>query len=123
MPFRADRRRRPRLRLSYPLRLFRPGDDAPIHTTTEDVSCEGFYCITQFKSSPLDILECELEIPSKDSGLSTGDRIILHCQVRVVRVVPRTADSTFGLACQLADYTIGHQICEEETPELLAQGA
>ena len=42
-----DRRRRPRLRLAYPIRLHQPGEEVLVEAKTEDLSCEGFFCISE----------------------------------------------------------------------------
>jgi hypothetical protein len=99
-----DRRRRPRLRLAYPLRLYRPGDDIQIGTETENISCEGFFFITDQVFFPREALDCDLEIP-----VETGDGIVLCCRVEVVRVVPLTERTKLGVACRFTDYTVGYR--------------
>jgi hypothetical protein len=81
-----DRRRRPRLRLAYSLRLRRPGATAAVETTTEDISCEGFYCISPLPFAPDEKLECELVIPTEEPGHPL-DLVVLRCRARVIRVV------------------------------------
>lgn len=112
----ADRRRRPRLRLTYPLRLYRHGETFRVETRTEDISCEGFFCVVGRKYSVGEILECELVIPSDELGQSFGHDMVLRCRAEVVRVAPQADRAAFGLACRLADYTIGPQIVEHDVP-------
>jgi len=107
-----DRRRRRRLRLAYPLRLYRSGEAFRTETKTEDISCEGFFCVTDRHFSPFETLECELLIPFQEEGLPTEHDIILRCQAEVVRVVQHVDEAAFGIACRLSDYTIGPEIID-----------
>lgn len=107
-----DRRRRSRLRLAYPLRLYRLGEASRTETKTEDISCEGFFCVTDRRFSPSETLECELVIPGEEPGQAPEQDIILRCRADVVRVVPNADKTAFGVACRLADYTIGPEIME-----------
>lgn len=111
-----DRRRRPRLRLAYPLRLRRPGERSRLETKTEDISCEGFLCATDRIFSPGEILECELVIASAEIRHPLEHDMVLRCQAEVVRVVPRAGGSAFDVACRLADYTIGPELVEHDQP-------
>jgi hypothetical protein len=105
-----ERRRHPRLRLSYLLRLFRPGNSAGIETTTEDLSCDGFYCISDHPVQPHELIECELLIPSEQLGESSEPDLVLRCRAEVVRVVPDRLAPRFGVACRLEDYTINRNL-------------
>jgi len=105
-----ERRRHPRLRLSYLLRLFRPGNSTGIETTTEDLSCDGFYCISDHPVQPHERIECELLIPSEQLGESTEPDLVLRCRAEVVRVVPDRLAPRFGVACRLEDYTINRNL-------------
>lgn len=109
-----DRRRRRRLRLAYPLRLYRSGDASRTETKTEDISCEGFFCVTDRRFSPFETLECELLIPVQEPGQPTEHDIVLRCQAEVVRVVPHIDKTAFGIACRLSHYTIGPEIAERD---------
>ena len=102
-----DRRRRPRLRLAYSLRLRRTGETVEVIARTEDVSCDGFYCIAQRPFLPREWLECELVIPGDELGYASGISLVLRCHAEVVRIVPVGLKSECGLACRLEDYTIG----------------
>lgn len=100
-----DRRRRPRLMLTYPVRLFRVGYQSRVETKTENISCEGFFCVTESLFSPREKLECELMLTSETDRL-VDEAIIIRCHAEVVRVERLDQDSTFGLACRIADYTV-----------------
>jgi hypothetical protein len=93
----TDRRRRPRLRLAYPLRIHLPGESICVETKTEDLSCEGFSCISERSFSLDQVLECELVIPGN---------LVLRGRAQVVRVVTNGQGATFGLACRFEDYAI-----------------
>ena len=112
----VDRRRRPRLRLNYPLRLYRPGQAIRIDTRTENISCEGFFCITGCAFAPGEMLECELVIPNDELGQPPERDMILRCRAEVVRVVAIEGKTAFGVACRLADYTIGPLTVERDQP-------
>ena len=101
-----DRRRHPRLRLSYLLRLFRPGHSAGIETKTEDLSCDGFYCISDHPVLPHEKIECELLIPGPQVGDPWESDLVLRCRAEVVRLVPDALASRFGVACRLEGYTV-----------------
>jgi hypothetical protein len=101
-----ERRRRPRLRLSYALSLHRPGEASSVETKTEDISCEGFFCISEIPFAPHEIVECYLVIPRDTLRIPVGRDLILHCTAEVVRVARNRAESSFGIACRLEDYTL-----------------
>jgi hypothetical protein len=106
----TDRRRHPRVRLSYLLRLFRPGHSAGIETQTEDLSCDGFYCISEHPILPKERIECELLIPGEQADDPWQSDLVLRCRAEVVRVVPDPAGPTFGVACRLEGYTVNRNI-------------
>jgi hypothetical protein len=99
-----ERRRRPRFRLFCPVRLFRLGSGSRIDTKTEDISCEGFFCVTGSLLSPKEQLECELVIPI--DSRNSDEVLILRCRAEVVRVERQKENLFFGVACRLADYRI-----------------
>lgn len=116
-----ERRRRPRLMLAYPVRLFRIGYGSRVETKTVNISCEGFFCITKSVFSPREKLDCELVLASDNDRLA-DEAIVLHCRAEVVRVVRQNENSTFGLACRVADYTverqpIGEPMADDSMPE------
>src|ERR1700683_3223962 len=106
----TDRRRHPRVRLCYLLRLFRPGHSAGIVTQTEDLSCDGFYCISEQLVLPHERIECELLIPGESVGDPWDSDLVLRCRVEVVRVVPDPLAPSFGVACRVEGYTINRNI-------------
>jgi hypothetical protein len=101
-----DRRRRPRFRLAYPVRLRQPGEAVGVETQTQDLSCEGFFCLSERSFSSYQTLECELIIAGRILGHPLEDVMVIHCRAEVVRVVPRSRGVAFGVACRFADYRI-----------------
>jgi hypothetical protein len=104
-----DRRRRPRFRLAYPVRLWKPGDAVRVETKTENLSCEGFFCASERIFSPRQTLECEIVIFSDKLGQPLEQDIVLRCRAEVVRVVPWAFGAALGVACRFADYAIDQQ--------------
>ena len=111
----ADRRRHPRVRLSYLLRLFQHGHSAGIETQTEDLSCGGFYCILDHPVLPNEKIECELLIPGELPGDPWDSDLVLRCRAEVVRVDPDPLASTFGVACRLEAYTVNRNMAGRTT--------
>jgi hypothetical protein len=101
-----NRRRHPRVRLSYLLRLFRPGHSTGIETKTEDLSCDGFYCISDHPVQLREKIECELLIPGEQVGDPWESDLVLRCRAEVVRLVPDPLVPKFGVACRLEGYTV-----------------
>jgi len=101
-----ERRCRPRLRLALPLVLIAPGNGAKIATSTEDVSCDSFFCVSDRPFALDEQLECEIMIPGEAISSVPEDDLRLRCRARVVRVVPNGNRLGFGIACRLDDYTI-----------------
>jgi PilZ domain len=109
VPVAPDRRRRHRVRLAYPIRLQQPGDGLGLVTKTEDLSCEGFFCISEQAFSTHETIECELVITTDQPGETEHD-MVLRFHAKVVRVVPQGPRGAFGVACRFEDYTIARQI-------------
>lgn len=109
-----ERRRHPRLRLSYFLRLFRPGQTVGIETKTEDLSCDGFYCISDRPLLCHERIECELLIP----GEPGESELVLRCRAEVVRVTKDPLEPRFGVACRLEAYTLNRNNIASTNPYL-----
>ena len=99
----SERRKRTRIRVHWPVLLFRAQVGEAITSTTLDLSSSGFYCVTAVPLTPGDALACTLKVPFHDPNGKHLDRI-LECTVRVVRVEPKHTDSSFGVACHIEDY-------------------
>src|SRR5450432_3623547 len=99
-----DRRGRRRLKLPYSIVLHRLGDSEGIQTTTQDISSDGFFCISEQPFSPHEKLECEVVIPAQDLRVSEAGSLVLHCRAEVVRVIADGLKPGYGLACHLEDF-------------------
>jgi hypothetical protein len=98
-----ERRKRKRVALHWPVRLFRKPATASVESTTVNLTSNGFYC---FSREPFEIgesLECIIAIPSGSFGYS-GSPISLQCRVRVTRVEDQS--DGFGLGCYIEDYDL-----------------
>jgi len=101
-----ERRRRARLRLQWPVRLWASNTSAPVETVTTDLSSDGFHCFSPVPFERNEVLGCTLTIPEISISLGDGARRLLECQVRVVRSEPANRDGYFGVACQIKNYRI-----------------
>lgn len=98
-----ERRKQPRAKVCWPVRLFRMSSDTVIESITRNLSSVGFYCLSPV---PLDFSEavlCILSLPAHDPR-SKRRELPLHCQVRVVRVDTEAQQGLTGIACRIEDY-------------------
>ena len=107
----VERRSRPRINLALPVVLIRPGTQAPIEAAMENVSSNGFYCLSTHQFSADERLDCEICLPGDDVSSVPQDGLRLNCQVRVVRVVSRGSQG-FGVACHFDEYAISRSAIE-----------
>jgi hypothetical protein len=106
----SDRRGRPRFKLAYPVRLWQSGQATRVETKTEDLSCEGFFCVSERAFAAHETLECELVISGDNPGQPVERDMVLRCRAEVVRVVPLGSRGLCGVACRFADYTVFQQV-------------
>jgi hypothetical protein len=99
-----DRRKRKRVSLHWPVRLFRQSGKLPVESTTENLSSEGLYCISQEPFKQGERLQCMIVIPETVVGLESP--ILLECQVTIRRV--ENLRHGFGLGCHIEDYSLYH---------------
>ena len=102
MAFSGDRRKRQRVALHWPVRLFRQRGTASVESITENLSSEGLYCISRKRFKTRERLRCEIVIPE---ALGLDAPIVLECHVKVQRV--EHLRSGFGLGCHIEDYSLG----------------
>src|SRR5258706_13064376 len=91
----GDRRKRKRVALHWPVRLFRQ-EGQSVKSTTENLSSEGLYCITREPFKRGERLQCEIVIPGESPG-SPEPFLRLQCHVTVRRV--EHLHRSFGLGC------------------------
>jgi hypothetical protein len=76
-----------------------------VQAYTVDVSSGGFYCRSPRPFLPGDKLTALLDIPNLFGGLDSAV-LVLHCEVTVLRVDPIAQTDTWGIACQISDYSV-----------------
>jgi len=102
----TDRRRRVRLSLSLPIRVFHGRSMCPIESTTRNVSSDGFYFFIHENFAIGERIRCVLDLPSFQPG--HRERYIrLDCRARVVRV-ETLGPSNYGIACAIEEYHVVH---------------
>jgi len=101
-----ENRQRPRVTLRCSLSLWNPRSGSITHTSTEDISCEGFYCLCNEAYIPGEELQAMLEVPSQDRRGQEAEGLTLLCRVEVVRTTIGSRDEGFGIACRINDYTV-----------------
>ena len=96
----GERRKRARMRLEFPVVLIRNSAGGEISGTTLNVSGDGFYCLVPSAAAQAgETLSGILAL-----GVAGARRIRLYCDLRVVRVEPRTEG--FGVACRIEQYSV-----------------
>lgn len=106
-----ERRRRPRMSLALPIVLIQPGTKTPVEVLMENVSSDGFYCLSAHPFSPGETLECEICFPGDRVSSVPEDGLRLTCQVSVVRCAPRGSQG-FGVACHFDEYAVSRSAIE-----------
>lgn len=106
-PVSAERRKRIRTSVHWPVLLFLGDHNAPstVESVTEDLSSTGFYCLSRTPLRLGEYLSCTLRIPSNDPSGKSVERH-LQCRVIVVRILPDAADGQYGIACRIEDYCL-----------------
>jgi hypothetical protein len=95
----AERRRRRRLKLGWRIRLARSSAGVAVTAETDNLNSGGFYCTSEEPFSPGESLECDLFIPANPGALD-GPNVVLHRQVKVLRLEIKGLEPGFGIACQ-----------------------
>ena len=98
-----ERRKYERLPLRLPVRFI--NERAPATSFTENISSEGFYCVSPGLFTPGDRLEVELFLPAHNPG--HGEKTVrLKCQAQVVRIDSTWLGHGFGIGCRIDAYTV-----------------
>lgn len=105
----AERRRRTRLQVHWPVCFRGASLAAEVRATTSNLSSDGFYCLSQIPLVPGAILTCELNIPAYGPDFPLQE-LSLECSVRIVRIDSANDDGSFGIACQIADYHLAQAV-------------
>jgi hypothetical protein len=103
MPLIEERRKRKRIPLHWPIRLFRQSSTPSVESTTENLTSNGFYCVSSEPFQLGEWVECIIAIPADSLGYSNAP-VCLQCRSRVMRVENQTAG--FGLGCYIESYDL-----------------
>jgi hypothetical protein len=98
-----ERRKRKRIALHWPVYLYRNQSTQSIESTTENLTSNGFYCVSEQPFQAGEQLECVIAIPAGAFGYSEAP-IRLQCHVKVMRV--ENQSKNFGLGCYIEDYEL-----------------
>ncbi len=97
-----DQRRRPRMRVHWPLRFYRSSGPATVETMTQDLSSDGFYCLARGQFVAGEALACVLGVPTYHPN--TGHMVWVECRARIVRVAPAAEEGCCGIGCRIEEY-------------------
>jgi hypothetical protein len=98
-----ERRKRKRIALHWPVRLFRDPATPSIESTTQNLTSNGFYCVSTQPFNLGERLECIIAIPAGSFGYAESP-MCLQCRVRVARIEDQR--DGFGLGCYIEDYDL-----------------
>jgi len=98
-----ERRKRKRIALHWPVRLYRTSGSPSVDSATENLTSNGFYCVSTEPFQVGERLQCVIAIPAGAFGYSDS-RVRLQCRVRVTRV--ENQRDSFGLGCCIEDYEL-----------------
>ena len=98
-------RRHKRVPIGCAVALWDPHEGSVARTSTENLSCDGFYCVCREPYAPGDKLEASLEVPCRYWGGRPADFLVLQCAVEVVRVVLNAARD-YEVGCKITQYSI-----------------
>ena len=98
-----ERRKRKRIALHWPVYLYRDHDAQTAESTTENLTSNGFYCVSKEPFQLGEQLKCVIAIPAGAFGYSEAP-IRLQCRVKVMRV--ENQSENFGLGCYIEDYEL-----------------
>jgi hypothetical protein len=111
----AERRRRPRVAVFWPLYLSRERSHCPLQSRTTNLSSEGFYCLVSIPFTVGEKILCDILIPSH-----VASALSLHCRATILRVETAGVESSYGIACRIEEYSvIRRPTIDPETGELL----
>jgi hypothetical protein len=102
-PLRTERRSRARAQVHWPVILVRSDEADTVETTTQNLTSDGFYCLSPSPFVPGERLNCCLKVPPHDPA-GRNQVLWLECCVRVARVDPANAERGFGIAFQIENY-------------------
>jgi|SRR5271165_1474761 len=106
---RIERRKRARTNVHWPVLLIRTETLETVESITQDLSIDGFYCLSKMPFLLGESLICALQVPTHDpSGKELVRR--LECTVRVLRTDSEVREGAYGIACRIEDYHFAHGV-------------
>jgi PilZ domain len=100
----SERRRSYRVPLRWTLYVALPGATYPRRTATENLSCDGFYCVLDEPLTAGQHIDCDLVVPAYVP--EADDIVSLRWRVQVIRVEKIDCGERYGLACRIQDYRV-----------------
>jgi hypothetical protein len=99
----AERRRRFRARVHWPVQFHGWDGTELLATETQDLSSDGFYCRSKTVFAPGETVGCTLQVPAHRPQ-APGGVLLVRCRVRIVRVDGPNSEGLFGMGCHIEDY-------------------
>jgi PilZ domain len=116
-----DRRRSLRAELNWSLYLTCDRVRHSIHTQSENISKDGFYCFVKQPIPPGEVVQCDIAVPAHNPN-DPHDVLYLRCRARVLRLEKAAIGDDFGLACRIEDYSVIRPDSVDRSCEGTAQG-
>lgn len=105
MENKTEQRRYRRVALRLNASLTRKGSDRSAEGQIQNISIDGFQCLTHSRFQPGELLDCTIAIG--DQCLGDPSSLGLRCTVVVVRVASGNEWGTpFSLACHIREYHV-----------------
>lgn len=102
---RLERRKQIRSRVHWTVCFWGGPLTSPVETITQDLSCQGFYCLSRVPFVPGELVACRIKVPTHHPE-RYEHHLLLECTVRVVRIEPANEEGFFGMGCQIEDYRL-----------------
>lgn len=108
------RRANVRLKLRWPVLLYRNGEALSVSARTENISGGGFYCVSPESFTPGERLDACIFLPRVDP---TGSNYscLLRCEVEVVHVALHS-QAGFGMGCRIHRYVFRRESVQQNHP-------
>ena len=90
------------MQVHWPIRFLKSGSAENPDTVTENLSSEGFHCLTKAPLVPGELSMCTLGVPAHDPK-DVNRMLLVECKIRVVWA--RIADNGFyNVGCRIENY-------------------
>lgn len=109
----VDRRKRARLKVRWPLIVYREPLGLVLQAETEDVSSSGIYFLSPAPFVCGEALVANLMIPTHDPSRSQ-QKWVLECRLRIARAEAIAGRGGFGIGCHIEEFHL--LVSERHTP-------